>query len=712
MDKTNKKRNYRLMYVCLILVILTLFTYWQVRNFDFVNYDDDKYITNNRHVNTGLKIENIEWASQSTQASNWHPITWVSLMVDAELFGLKAGYFHLANLFLHILNSLLLLLVLYKMTGALWRSAAVAVLFAIHPLHVESVAWVAERKDVLSTFFMMLSLWAYIHYVGKPGFKRYALVFILFALGLMSKPMVVTFPFVLLLLDYWPLQRFSLYNANELPSNSGRKVIAGLIYEKIPLFLLAGISVILTIIAQGAEITIMQKIPLELRIENALVAYCGYIVKMIWPSSLAVLYPYPEFISLWQVLGAVILLMFISGLAIYTVNRFPYFVVGWLWYLGTLVPVIGLVQVGVQSMADRYTYIPFIGLFVVLVWVVSDITARLPYRKYVLTVVFTIIVSLLVLVTWSQLGYWKNSYVLFNRALAVTEKNYVMHCNLAVLLAGEGKVQDATFHYNEALRIKPDDADTNFNLGNLLAGQGKLEEAIVRYHAALVSKPKFAMAYNNLGIAYVQTGNGEKAIEQFSEAVKIDPNYLNAQENLKTALSRQEKLKESTSIKKTEKTESVNTFQGHMEAGNSLLGKGDLDGAINHFKAALKLNPDNLNAHVSIGLALGYKHNFEEAITHFRKAIKINSKIPEIYNSLAVALSYTGRVDEAIIQLKKAIEINPQFAKAHNSLGVMLAKKGKIDEGIAHLREAVKIDPGYLEAKKNLELVSSMKRSN
>lgn len=712
MDKTNGKRNYRLMYVCLILAILTLFTYWQVRNFDFVNYDDDKYITNNRHVNSGLRIENIKWAFQSTQASNWHPITWISLMVDAELFGLNAGYFHVTNLFLHILNSLLLLLILYRMTGALWRSAAVAALFAIHPLHVESVVWVIERKDVLSTFFMMLSLWAYIYYIGKPDYKKYALVFTSFALGLMSKPMLVTFPFVLLLLDYWPLQRFSLYKAKELPNNSVRKVITGLIYEKIPLFLLAGISVILTIIAQGTEITIMQKIPMELRIENALIAYCEYIVKMIWPSSLAVLYPYPEFIPFWEVLGAVILLMFISCLAIYTVNRFPYFVVGWLWYLGTLVPVIGLVQVGVQSMADRYTYMPFIGLFVVLVWAVSDFTAKLPYRKHVLTVVFIIVVSLLALVAWSQMKYWKDSYALFNRALAVTEKNYVLHCNMGVLLAGQGKIQDAMFHYNKALGIKPDDLDTNFNLGNLLAKQGNLEEAIVRYNTAIKSNPKFAMAHNNLGIAYAQSGHKEKAIEQFSEAVKIDPNYLDAQENLKTALIRQEKLRDSASIKKTEKAESVNTFQGHMEAGNSLMGKGDLDGAINHFKAALKLNPDNLNVHISIGLALGYKRNFEEAIAHFRKAIKLNPKIPEIYNSLAVALAYTGRVDEAIIQLKKAIEINPQFAKAHNSLGVMLAKKGKIDAGIAHLREAVKIDPGYLEAKKNLELVSNMKKAN
>ena len=702
-------KNIKLISAAVLLIVLTLITYWQVRNYAFINYDDDKYITENQHVITGLKLDNIKWAFQSTYASNWHPITWLSLMADAQLFGLNAGYYHLTNLLLHIFNTLLLLFILYKMTGAPGRSLLVAALFALHPLHVESVAWVTERKDVLSMFFMLLTLRAYIHYIQKPDYKRYLLIVITFALGLMSKPMLVTLPFVLLLLDYWPLQRFSLQNKENVDCIWGKKSAAGLFYEKIPLFFLTGLSIVLTIIAQRAEIEFMQSIPALLRVENALVAYCAYIFKMIWPVSLGVLYPHSEYIPLWKISVSAIFLATVSGIAIYTIKKRPYIAVGWFWYLGTMIPVIGIVQVGVQSMADRYTYVPLIGLFIVVVWFLSDALENVPFKKYIVVIISSVIVLLLATLSWSQLKYWENSHELFTHTLEVTRDNYTMHCNLGVLLAGQGDSKTAEYHYREALKIKPDDKDANINYGNLLVRQGRVDEAIERYIAAIKSNPDFVEAYNNLGIAYVKRGDRQKAIEQFSAAVKINPGNLDAQNNLKMALQ-QNQVNASASTKQFAYSEGNSNFSGQMMAGTDLMKKGDLDGAIQHFKEALKIEPENINAHLSMGLALGYKRNFDGAISHFRAAIKINPRIPEIYNSLAVALAYTGKTDAAMAQLKKALEINPRFAKAHNSLGVMLAKAGKIDEGIDHLRKAIEIDPEYAEAQRNLDLVLSMKK--
>jgi tetratricopeptide (TPR) repeat protein len=572
------------------------------------------------------------------------------------------------------------------------------------------VAWVTERKDVLSMFFMLLTLWAYINYIKKPDYKRYLLIFAAFAMGLMSKPMLVTLPFVLLLLDYWPLQRFSPQTENSMDFVWTTKKASALIYEKIPLFVLAGLSIALTIVAQKAEIELMQSIPMLLRVENALVAYCGYIFKMIWPVSLGVLYPHSAHIPLWMITLSAILLATVSGIAIYAIKKWPYIAVGWFWYLGTMVPVIGIVQVGVQSMADRYTYIPLIGLFIMLAWLLSDALEKIPYKKYISATISVIIVLLLMTLSWSQLKYWKNSYELFTHTLEVTENNYTMHCNLAVLLAGQGDNKMAEVHYMEALKIKPDDKDTNMNFGNLLVRQGRLDEAIERFIAAIKSKPDFAEAYNSLGIVYVQRGDRIRAVEQFSTAVKINPDYQDAQSNLKMAML-QNQVKESASPKQVANTSAkIGTFSGRMMAGTSLMKNGDLDGAIQHFQEALKIEPGNINAHVSIGLAFGYRRNFDRAISHFRSAIKINPRIPEIYNSLAVALAYTGKTDDAVTQLKKALEINPRFAKAHNTWGVMLAKAGKIDEGIDHLRKAIAIDPEYAEAKKNLELVLSMKK--
>ena len=706
--------------VCLVLALITIVAYWQVYRFDFVNYDDDRYVFQNSYVNTGLKSENIVWAFKTMHTSNWHPVTWISLMVDAQVFGLNAGGYHVVNLIFHVLNTILIYLVLNAMTGAFWRSAAVAALFALHPLHVESVAWVAERKDVLSTFFMMLTLWSYVRYVKTPGYKTYLPIVLFFILGLLSKPMLVTLPFVLLLMDYWPLRRFSLdlkaqnVNGGKEETNALTKNIGRLIYEKLPLFGLTVASIIVTIAAQKYEIITMQYLPIPLRISNALVSYYGYLAKTIWPIPLAVLYPHPEAVPTWQMLGASVLLFTITALAVRTARRHPYFLVGWLWYLGTLVPVIGLVQVGVQSMADRYTYAPLIGIFITVVWLLAEYTDRLEYKKYILSAISIIMTGFLITVTSTQLDHWKSSNALFSHALSVTKNNYVMHNNMGALLASQGNMQESMSHYNEALKIRPDDLEVNYNLGNLFLRQGKYTDAIPYYQQAIRSKPAFAPAHNNLGIAFGQSGDQENALAQFREGVGLDPGFQEAQNNLKKALAKQEKPKEIVIPKTsaTTATSDVNTVEGEVAAGVSFVKKGDLVGSMNHFRNALKLDPNHYEANVHMGLSLAYTQKFEEAIRHFRKAIQINPRMPEVYNSLGVALANTGKMDEAITQLKKAIRLNPKFAKAHNSLGVILAKKGNLDEGISHLQEAVRLQPDFQEARKNLDIVQSMKARN
>jgi len=703
--------RHRGLVICLVLALITLAAYWQVHTFDFVSYDDDRYVLQNPHVNTGLKPENIAWAFRSLEVSNWHPLTWLSLMLDAQLFRLDASGYHVDNLLFHILNTLLLYIVLNAMTGLPWRSAAVAALFALHPLHVESVAWVAERKDVLSTFFMLLTLLAYRRYAGRPGLKTYLPVVLFYTLGLMSKPMVVTLPFLLLLLDVWPLKRVSLAGN---PFQGGMNGEAGrlvrLIYEKLPLFGLTVLSSAVTLLAQGSEITTMQHLQISLRIFNALVAYCGYLAKTVWPIPLAVLYPHPEFIPLWQTIGAAALLALVTALAVMTRRRHPYLLVGWLWYLGTLVPVIGLIQVGVQAMADRYTYIPLIGIFVAAVWMISDWSARHAYPRYLLPAFFTAVAGFLFAITWTQLGYWQNSEPLFRHALAVTKNNHVMHNNLGALLASRGKLPEAAAHYTAALDIRPNDADAHYNLGNLLLRQGRITEAIPRYREAIRCNPDFVPAHNNLGIAFAQAGENAQAVEQFREVLRRDPGHQEAGHNLAFALENLKKASETVPPRTSKRVRTEpQTAEESLAAGISLAQKGDLAGAIDRFREALKRDPNLYDANVHLGLSLALQRDFTGAIPHFRKAIQLNPKRPEMYNSLGVALANTGKIDEAIAQLREAIRIDPNFAKAHNSLGVILAKSGNIDEGLLHLEEALRLQPDYQEAAKNLAIVQSLK---
>ncbi|MGE5800280.1 MAG: tetratricopeptide repeat protein [Syntrophaceae bacterium] len=700
----------------LFLAVVTASVYWQVGGFEFVRYDDDKYVLENPVVSNGLSLEGVRWAFRSFEQSNWHPLTWLSHMLDVQLFGLDAGKHHRVNLLIHILNTLILFVVLQRMTGALWKSGFVAALFALHPLHVESVAWVAERKDVLSTFFFLLTLLAYERYARRPGWWSYGLVSVCFVLGLLSKPMVVTLPFVLLLLDFWPLERFrsEIRGGDEPADNkagSGMtsllKTNRALFLEKIPLLVLSAISCVVTIAAQQSAMKALDAVPFDARILNAVVAYAEYIYRCFVPIDLAVLYPYRS-VTAGQVLGAAGLLVAVTALVVHR-RKTRSLMVGWFWYLGTLVPVIGLVQVGVQASADRYTYLPSIGLFILLTWLVAELSARLPYRAAVLAAGAFLILTALSASTVSQTRYWLNSETLFEHALQATRDNYVIHSNLGAWLAGQGRMDDATRHYHEALRIKPDDGDARYNLANMLVRQAKYREASDQYREVLRTVPEHWMARNNLALCLVQSGDRRGAIEQFQELLRLNPGFEAARQNLTMLLAAEEKAKTPAGGLPASGPADGAALEENMRLGQEAVRRGDLDGAIAHFRGAVRNAPDHVGARVGLGLALAYKGEIDEAIRHFRAALKREPNNAEVHNSLGVALMQKGQLDEAETHLRKAIQINPRFAKAHNSLGVLLVRRGKLDEAVDQFQKTLRIDPANKDAEKNLVLIRDLK---
>ena len=504
-------------------------------------------MTENRYVSQGLSKESVIWAFRSTHASNWHPITWLSHMLDVELFGMNAGAHHLTNLLFHILNSLLLFIVFRKMTAHVWQSGIVALLFAIHPLHVESVAWVAERKDVVSTFFGLLTIWSYARFAQRPEMARYLAVVGFFSLGLLAKPMVVTLPFVLLLLDYWPLNRIQAGQSNNHTGkpNPGLAVLR-LIYEKIPLFALAGISCAVTFLAQkkGEALGLLDVHPLMMRVANAVVSYVKYLQKLIWPHDLAILYPYPEVIPAWQVFGASALLGCVTFLTIRYRKRLPWLFVGWFWYVGTLVPVIGLVQVGVQALADRYTYIPLIGVFLILTWGAAALIGNWRYKKIGLSAIAIVVFFVQISSAWAQVSYWKNSIRLFEQALRVTDGNYVIHNNLGFELALLGQKDKALKRYNETLRINPNFELAHINLGSVLFSQGKIEESVAYYREVLTTKPDFSGVHYNFGILLLKTGRIDEAVDHFHEALRIKPDFAEVYNGLGAAMVSKGKIAE------------------------------------------------------------------------------------------------------------------------------------------------------------------------
>jgi tetratricopeptide (TPR) repeat protein len=533
--KTRSLRSSTLeLLVSLSLILLTLIVYWPVQHYEFVDFDDDVYVFDNPHVKNGLTLQGLVWDVTATHSGNWHPLTWLSHQLDCTVYGLNPGGHHLTNVLFHIANTVLLFLVFKRMSGALWASAFIAALFALHPLHVESVAWVAERKDVLSAFFWILTMLFYVYYTERPGLSRYLLVLLSLALGLLSKPMVVTLPFVLLLLDYWPLGRFRIEKPGDpvysntptaIPSRGPRSSTPRLLLEKVPLLTLSAVSSYLTFYAQAkaGAVKSLELFPLGTRVANALVAYVGYIWKAIWPYPLAHFYPYPDTVSFLKVGGACLLLAGISAVAILNTCRRPYLLVGWLWYLGTLVPVIGLVQVGHQALADRYTYVPLIGLFIIIAMGIPDILSGWRRWRTLLAVSGGLILIILMIATRLQLQHWRNGIEAYQHTLAVTSRNYIVHNNLGIALFKRGKIPDALIHFKESVQINPRYAAGYNNIGVALAREGKIREAIPNFCEAMRLNPAYGEARVNLISAYFMAGDRASGLKEYEILKSLAP---------------------------------------------------------------------------------------------------------------------------------------------------------------------------------------------
>ena len=518
--------------ICTALALLAWAVFGQTVRYDFVNYDDPHYVYQNTRITSGINLGNIAWAFTHVHSENWHPLTTITHMLDCQVYGVNAGWHHFTNILLHSIAVVVLFIALARMTGALWRSAFVAAVFAVHPLHVESVAWIAERKDVLSAVFFVLCLLAYLHYTRAPSIARYLTVAFVMALGLMSKPMLVTLPFVLLLLDYWPLGRFEARR-----SNAGRQMLQ-LILEKIPLITLSAVSSMVTFLAQRGAIGWTEQLPVSERISNAFVAYVVYIRQMFWPAGLAVFYPHPENrLPVWEISLAVIVLVGVTAAAFVFRKKAPYFTTGWLWYLGMLVPVIGLVQVGWQGHADRYTYLPQIGLYIAVTWAVTDLTRSWRFQRIALGVAAVLIVGALSCRAWLQTSYWRDSESLFTHALAVTSNNDVALNNLGIIFLDKGQLDEAISKLQAAIDLRPENAPAHDNLAKALLKKGQVAEAMVHYRKFLELEPANVEARNTLGTALIQQGHLREAIDQWQEALATQPENGNAASNLAWVLA-------------------------------------------------------------------------------------------------------------------------------------------------------------------------------
>ncbi|MGA3017377.1 MAG: tetratricopeptide repeat protein [Bryobacteraceae bacterium] len=613
----------------MFLFVATFAVYAQVRHFDFVNFDDPEYVTSNPHVRTGITPANVAWAFTSGEAANWFPLTRLSHMLDYQMFGLRSGWHHLTNVLLHALAVLLLFAFLNRSTGSRWRSAWVALVFALHPLHVESVAWVAERKDSLSAFFGLLALWSYVRYVERPAPRRYLLVVLAFGLGLMAKPMLVTLPLVMLLVDVWPLGRVT---------DRSWSRIWPLLREKIPFFAMAAAAAGATYLVQQASgaVRSSEAFPLALRVENALVSYIIYIAKMFWPVRLAVFYPYPSAVPAWQAAAAALAIAAISILVLRSVRNRPYLAVGWLWYLGTLVPVIGLIQVGAQARADRYTYLPMVGLSIMLVWGLPEVLKSK-------VAIFGAIVACLAcaVLCEAQIQYWRNSETLFRHALDVTSSNYLAHHNLGVAFADEGRFPEAIKQYQAALQIEPNAANVQTDYGNALAKSGRIPEAIEHYEAALRVLPDSPITHNDLANALAATpGSEPEAIAEYQTALRLKADYEEARKNLAQVQS--------------------NAAEMQYSMGVDLAKSRKPEAAIPHFEEALRLKPDYVDAHNNLGVVLAGAGRVQEAISHFEAALRIDPNSADAHVNLGIALSeIPGRMQEATRHFEAALRIKP-----------------------------------------------------
>lgn len=674
----------RAVLISFLLTVATVAAYWPIRHAQFLNFDDAQYVTNNPKVFHGLTREGFVWAFTSSYASNWHPLTWLSHMLDCEVFGDNPSGHHLVNLGLHAVNAVLLFLLLWRMTGAQARSGFVAALFALHPLHVESVAWIAERKDVLSTLFGLLTMWAYVRYVRELAGQRravgkfYGVSLILFGLGLLSKPMLVTIPFLFLLLDFWPLGRIQS-GAKWLET----KTLMPLLREKVPFFLMAAASAAITFWAQkhGGAMVKMDIIPTEVRVANAFFSYVWYLSKAFWPTGLGAYYAYPKELLLEPAMAAGVLILAITIAVLWWVRRAPGSFVGWFWFLGTLVPVIGFVQVGSQVRADRYTYLPLVGIFIMVTWGGCDLLTRWRYGKAVLAGTGVSILAACLLATPFQVQYWKDGVSLFERAVAVSpENNALAYHNLGNALSLQGNQREAIRRFRQALQIHPAYPEAYYNIGNALGVESKLDEAIANYGEAIRIKPNYAEAHYNLGKALALQGRASEAEQSFLNALRSKPDYGNAMTRL----------------------------------GNLMLLQGEEEKGMSRLFEAVRIEPDNAEAHYYLAAALARKRRFVEAVSHFRAAMEHQPKYVGAMNDLAWILATQNdiairNVPEAITLAKRACELtrnqNPMYL---DTLGVALSEAGEFDGAVKVTERAVHLIESSADQNLHPQLVAHL----
>lgn len=646
--------RWKVVGVCIFLAVVIWTVFGQTLHDQFVNYDDNLHVYDNPAVKSGLTVKSIEWAFKFSHTDYWHPLDFLSHMLDCQLYGLAPAGHHLTNVLIHTVTAILLFLMLWRMTGFLWRSAFVAAVFAIHPLRVESVAWISERKDVLSGMFFMLTLGAYVRYVRHSwSLLRYLAVVLLFTLGLMSKPTIMTLPFVLLLLDYWPLRRYAPLAGRddagqiELARWPRARLVFRLVIEKLPLFVLSAASCVQAAIGNGPAFEIDKKLPEMLQVSNAVVSYVVYIGQMIWPVKLAVFYPFPMAgLPLWEVIGATALLVFVTVCVFVLHQRHPHLLVGWLWYLGMLVPMIGFVQAGSIAHADRYTYLPQIGLYVLLTWTAAKLCVGWRWRSWMLGGLSMVILVALIIRAHAQTAYWRNSITLWTHTLACTSDNALAHNNLGDVLLLQGDVDGAITQFHQALQINPDYVMARNNLGNALLQQGRVDEAIIQDRKALELKPDLATAHYNLANALLQRGRAGEATSQFRQALKINPDYVEAWNNL----------------------------------GVSLLQRDEVDEAINCYQKALRLKPDYVKAQDNLGYAYFKKGKVDEAIICYRKALRLKPDYAEACSDLGAALLRAGKTEEAVSSFQRALAFKPDFPEAQNGLAWILATSSQASQ--------------------------------
>jgi tetratricopeptide (TPR) repeat protein len=748
-----KRTRFPVWMLAAVLGLLTFALYTPVLRHGFVAYDDDQYVTANLEVQHGLTPENIRWAFTSEVDANWHPLTMLSHMLDCQLYGLRPWGHHLTSLLLHALNTVLVFLLLHRLTGFKWRSAMVAALFGWHPLHVESVAWVAERKDVLSTCFGLLTLLLYSAYAqgrktkdsgaaeagASPAFYvsgRYWLAWVCFALGLLSKPMLVTWPFVLLLLDYWPLQRFQ-------PGRAWRLVV-----EKLPFFALAAAASLMTfhVQQQTGAMKILENLTLASRCENAVISYGRYLLKLIWPVDLAFFYPYPgHWPAGWVVLAGA-LLAGISIMVWLARRRYPFLPVGWFWFLGTLVPVIGLVQVGIQAMADRYTYIPSLGVFMLVVWGVAEL-ARHWRQERLAGALAALVAVILCAATWHQIGFWQNSEILFHHSLKVTADNEVARNNLGTVLMDRGDVdaamtefkaalqdratcvealnnlgnafkqkgqtQAAVDEYETAIRLQPGFADPHNNLGTILLAQGQTNAAFQEFQTAVRLRPDYVEARNSVAVLLVLAGRTNEAITQFQQILKLRPNYPDVRYNFGSLLARSGQTDLAIGQFQEALREKPDDPQVHFELGNALASQGQADEAIAQLQAAVLLKADWPEAHNNLGNALAKQGETEAAVREFQEALRLQPDYADAHYNWANLLAKNGQTAEAIAQFQQTLSLRPDDAGTHYKLGNLFARTGRTDEAMSQFQAAIRLAPDFAEAHNNLgNLLSARNRTD